>query len=610
MASILNILEGFSKPIIDPSNNEKNINTISNIEQINTYFKLPISYNENKMELHNNIITDLELIKTVDSSYDPLYKYAFQPKTCFGNKIIEQFPQFYTTDIDFLKDTQHLLKNYKPILHQLFRPDFNNIIDIWDEIKNDSGFKEKYHYIDWPSWEYLNNSTSFLQLMSVYNLASPVISLFVPIIMLIVPFFIIKIKGLNITVSEYISVLKHIASNHAIGKIFTKFSSVSLNEQIYILVSASFYIFSIYQNILTCIRFHQNMIKIHAHINDIKQYIEYSILSMNNLLQYSNSLNTYQQFNVNIKNNIIILSDFKLQLDNILPYKLTPNKIGNLGHVLKCFYDLYNNEIYNNTFLYSFGFNGYIDNIEGFIENINNNYINRATLTLIKSGKGEKSGKGRKTKFNKSYYPTLIHNNPVKNTCNLKKNLTITGPNASGKTTMLKTALINVIITQQMGYGFYESAVIQPFKYIHCYLNIPDTSGRDSLFQAESRRCKEILDIIKENKHDTHFCVFDELYSGTNPEEAIMSATAFMSYLVKHKSVTCILTTHFFKLCKHLEKNKNIKNVHMQTLQKDNQFEYTYKLLNGISTIHGGIQILRDMNYPKEILDNVSFVKK
>ena len=32
-----------------------------------------------------------------------MFKYAFQPKTCFGNKIIEQFPQFYTTDIDFLK---------------------------------------------------------------------------------------------------------------------------------------------------------------------------------------------------------------------------------------------------------------------------------------------------------------------------------------------------------------------------------------------------------------------------------------------------------------------------------------------------------------------------
>jgi DNA mismatch repair ATPase MutS len=118
---------------------------------------------------------------------------------------------------------------------------------------------------------------------------------------------------------------------------------------------------------------------------------------------------------------------------------------------------------------------------------------------------------------------------------------------------MLKSTLINIILTQQFGCGFYDSAQINPFKYIHCYLNIPDTSGRDSLFQAEARRCKEILDIIQENKKANHFCVFDELYSGTNPEEAELSATSFMLYLQKYKNVTSMLTTHFIKVCKKLD---------------------------------------------------------
>ena len=52
----------------------------------------------------------------------------------------------------------------------------------------------------------------------------------------------------------------------------------------------------------------------------------------------------------------------------------------------------------------------------------------------------------------------------------LDKNLIITGPNASGKTTILKTTLINIILTQQMGCGFYSSGNLHPFKYIHCYL--------------------------------------------------------------------------------------------------------------------------------------------
>ena len=73
---------------------------------------------------------------------------------------------------------------------------------------------------------------------------------------------------------------------------------------------------------------------------------------------------------------------------------------------------------------------------------------------------------------------------------------------------------------------------IQLFDHLHCYLNIPDTSGRDSLFQAEARRCKNILDsIINSKQNERHFCIFDELYSGTNPYEAISSSYSLLEYL-------------------------------------------------------------------------------
>lgn len=196
-----------------------------------------------------------------------------------------------------------------------------------------------------------------------------------------------------------------------------------------------------------------------------------------------------------------------------------------------------------------------------------------------------------------------MNNNPIKNTIKLNKNLIITGPNASGKTTILKSTLINIIFTQQFGCGFYDSAKINPYKYIHCYINIPDTSGRDSLFQAEARRCKEILDIVNSNKTDTHFCIFDELYSGTNPDEAVISATAFMEYLIKNKNVSCLLTTHYLKVAKKLNQNKSILNQHMVTTKINNTISYSYILKEGISEIKGGINVLCDMNYPQEIID-------
>jgi energy-coupling factor transporter ATP-binding protein EcfA2 len=576
---------------------------ISNIEKVNEYFQIPICFNKNKMELSKNVIDDLELIKTVDPSCNSIYSFAFQPKTSLGKKVLEQFPQYYTNDTEFLKDTQSLLKTYKKMdlkCDETRNETLTEVMEVWDEIKNDTGFKEKYQFIDWPMWEFLNHSESFLQVMSIYNLASPVISLFVPFIILIIPFFIIKMKGLKITIGEYVEVLKIIASNHAIGRLFTEFNNVQLSEKFYLVVSAAFYIFSIYQNILTCYRFHNNMKKIHSHLKKMREYIEYSEIKMYNILLYTENLKTYNEFNEKLKQRLTELIKLKELLNTVTEYKLSIKKVGELGSVLKSFYTLYDNKMYYESLMFSFGFHGYLDNIEGFIENMNTKKINAAKFNNKKS-----SGKMKKL-----YYPALMNTQHVKNSVKFKKNLIITGPNASGKTTILKSVLINTIITQQIGCGFYESATMCTYKYIHCYLNIPDTSGRDSLFQAEARRCKDILDIIKQNPKEKHFCVFDELYSGTNPEEAVIGSTAFMEYLVKNKCVTSMLTTHFINVCEKLKNNKNLINYHMDVTKQNNKITYKYLFKEGISKIKGGLNVLYDMNYPKEIIENTIEIQK
>ena len=229
------------------------------MEKINDQFKLPISFNKQKMELNNNIIEDLELIKIIDpsnSNLNSIYEYTYNPKTSIGKKILEQYPTYYTTDIQYLKDTQTLLKNYKPYNHQndsIY--DLEDIVKIWEEIKNDSGFKNKYQYIDWSFWEFINNSEILLQLMCLYNLASPILSFLTPILILITPFYIIQMKGINLNFSEYIEILKRVSVNNPIGKLFSRINDVTLNDKIYLIASTTFYIFSIYQNILTCIRF-------------------------------------------------------------------------------------------------------------------------------------------------------------------------------------------------------------------------------------------------------------------------------------------------------------------------------------------------------------------
>ena len=569
----------------------KNENEI--INNINDYFKHPIWYDSKKKLINPDIKQDLELIETIHDDNTPIYNQIFKPSNIFTTEIIKSSSDYYTTNTQFLKDTQYFLKKFKPITSSY---DLNKIKDVILEIKTDNGFIEKYHYIDWEYWKFLNNSPAFLQLMSIYNLISPVISLLIPLFILIIPFFIIKIKGIPINVSEYVVVLRSVASNNAIGKLFTDFNSVDTSRKIYLIVSSAFYIFSIYQNILVCIRFHENMRKIHTYIETIVEYLDFSINQIENFLSHANQYKSYFEFNLIAQNKLQHLKNLKIQLQEITPYKLSFFKIKEMGTILKQFYDIYCDSDIHETLLYSFGFCGYIESM-----------CELQSLSKRKKISFARINKKGKNKFKKVYYPPLMDGTPIKNDYDFKKNNIITGPNASGKTTILKTILINIILTQQFGCGFYSSANYTPYDYIHCYLNIPDTSGRDSLFQSETRKCNEIIKIInKNNKKNRHFCAFDELYSGTNPEEATKCGYAFLLYLSKIHNVHFSLTTHYLKICHKMDNIKNIDNYQMAVkINSDDDIEYTYTIEKGITNVNGGVEVLKQMNYPLEIMNTI-----
>jgi DNA mismatch repair ATPase MutS len=229
--------------------------------------------------------------------------------------------------------------------------------------------------------------------------------------------------------------------------------------------------------------------------------------------------------------------------------------------------------------------------------------ISKTSTKSAKSTTSSKHSNKKHTSFKQLYYPH--HETPIKNDVVINKKIIITGPNAAGKTTIIKSTLMNIILSQQIGYGFYDSATINPYDYLHSYLNIPDTSGRDSLFQAESRRCKEILDSLEKESDKRHFCIFDELYSGTNPYEAVASAYGYIDYLSIMKNVDLMLTTHYISLCNNLKTNKRIKNYKMKVnVEEDYNLKYLYKIERGISKIKGGIKVLYDLDYPKAIIEN------
>ena len=159
--------------------------------------------------------------------------------------------------------------------------------------------------------------------------------------------------------------------------------------------------------------------------------------------------------------------------------------------------------------------------------------------------------------------------------------------------------MINLLLSQQIGCGFYKKAVICPYEKFFSYLNIPDTSNRDSLFQAEARRCKEIIDEVNTGKRI--FCIFDELFSGTNPKEACSSAKALLTFLSSQPNFTFLLTTHFIDICESL--SSIIRMKHMK-VDEGNELKYLYILADGISYAKGGVKVLEQLHFPESIIKN------
>jgi len=577
-------------------------NSISN-RDIHKYFRLPILYVDSHklFDLNPIVANDLELTKPLieDVSGSPIqsntmYEHLLKPQNQFASALIPEWSKYFTTDVDFLKQTQDVIRNVDYISTGNNEcTNCDNFLKLWKDLKQDNvNFMDKYSFIEFDAARHLNESSTFLQALSFVNMASPAFSFFIPILFLIFPFIILKIQGIPIDFTTYFNTLKNIAKNHFIGSIIKTVQNVSWSSLFYLSMTFGLYGLQIYQNYMACIRFYNNISRINEHISFLKDYISVSTLNIDKFIELNSKYSTYKNFCTLSSCHSDKLKDIYNEIKDVAPFEPKISKISEIGYLLKCFYRLHTNSEYENSLRYSVGFNGFVSNLRGIRENMLSNNVNLATFT------------DKKTTMNGLYYPALVREKHVKNSCSFDKNIIITGPNASGKTTFLKSASINIILSQQFGVGFYDGCSINPYTHIHSYLNIPDTSARDSLFQAESRRCKDIIDVIDGcDVTNRHLCIFDELYSGTNPDEATKAAYAFLKYLSVKPNVDFALTTHYHKLCKKIKKKHNMKNFKMDVKMQNGRIdEYTFKLKMGVSNVKGGLSILEEMKYPSAIL--------
>jgi len=598
--------------------------TIQSPHYASTAFKLPIEYlDKNEVfTLNSNVISDLELVETVDASMSSIYSNTFETNNGFAKQVQPKFQKLCTTNKEFLKDTQHVIENMDYFLNIEDTVEENTNCKMtqenWTTVKHDPQFFEKYGYLDWNILKPYNENALVLQGISLSNMLSPVMSFILPLLFLLFPFIILKIQKIPITLGIYFQVLKDIARNHFIGQAISIFESFSLQKFMYFFFMLGLYGFQMYQNTVQCLRFYKNMERINKELCEWKIFRKMSSDKIEQFLYKSELLKTYAPFRSELICNLDVLRKIETLLEPMRPFSCSISKTTEIGYMLKCYYELHKNPEFESTILFCMGFDGYLHLMKGVNNQLKTGILNKAeyieedniTVTQIDIS-GEEQIVKKQCIIEEQYYPThKSEDGCVKNDVVLDTYGVITGPNASGKTTYLKTTAINVILSQQLGVGFYKSCKMKPYGHIHSYLNIPDTSGRDSLFQAESRRCKEILDVIKTNKDKTHFCIFDELYSGTNPKEATKAAHALLEYLRQYDHVDLFLTTHYVSICDEWEEDnekRSICNYRMKVIEHENgKNTPTYRIENGISRIEGAMSILSDMEYPEEMLTMIT----
>lgn len=529
-------------------------------------FKAPIQLLNDCKELSTQTINDLQL--------DVLYNDILGDEQ--ASSVRDIWKKNYTTNTLYLKDTQKLLANMDDLVSSTTeRTDFDEIKTIFHKMKNNPSFREKYEYITIDLFESLNSNEYMLQLISMYSLTSPLLSLLTPFVMLIIPFFILRVRGSSIELSAYLAELKKVLSMLPIGRLFD-FKNLPMDQRGFALFSVILYFVQVYQNSVTCYKFYKNS---HKMVNDLHKFGNYYHTTadrMEKIIDTCNTLNlnTYSGFCEVLKDKIRYIRE---KADGFLAIQNYVFK--DMGLKMKYYFDLYTDTELEEITNYTFEFHEYFNNMQTI-----------SCLNLPKCSFSKKY-----TRLANSYHGILRNEDPVKNTVKLTdKNIILSGPNASGKTTLLKSTAINLILSQQLGCGFYDKAKINPYHHFHCYINIPDTCDRDSLFQAEARRCRNIISKINSYPKQRHLCLFDELFSGTNPYEAVGSAIGYLEYLNKNKNIRFILTTHYLELCQHF--NQENTNVDNYTLER----KYIMDL--GISKVKGGIRVLEELEFPEDIL--------
>lgn len=168
----------------------------------------------------------------------------------------------------------------------------------------------------------------------------------------------------------------------------------------------------------------------------------------------------------------------------------------------------------------------------------------------------------------------------------------LTGANMAGKSTLIKAVGSSVFLAH-MGMGVpAKNMQLSLFDGLLTNINVSDNIAKgESYFFNEVQRIKNTIYKINDGKK--WLVLIDELFKGTNVQDAMKCSLTVIKGLIKIKNSLFILSTHLYEIGEELKPYPNISFRYFETTVSEDQLSFSYQLKEGISNDRIGYVILR-----------------
>ncbi len=170
--------------------------------------------------------------------------------------------------------------------------------------------------------------------------------------------------------------------------------------------------------------------------------------------------------------------------------------------------------------------------------------------------------------------------------------LFLTGANMAGKSTFIKAVGVAVYLAH-IGMGVPAATMqLSLFDGLLSNINVVDNIIQgESYFFNEVQRIRKTIEKISDGKK--WLILIDELFKGTNVQDAMKCSTTVIEGLRKLPNALFILSTHLYEIGESLKQHTNIQLRYFETEVKDDQLLFSYQLKEGISNDRLGYLILK-----------------